>query len=171
MKKIKLIFFILISVSLLTGASIFLMKKFFPKNKIFSKTLDTEFSTNSSIDIDKHHYDCEFSHHIGDTKIKIKNPKSIEGLCIEWSNGKQKISMGDLSKNLENLSFPENSFLNLIVKILDSIPSMDLSESKDDGRYQTFIGNLENNEFEVCAEKSKILEINVKSKNAKISFE
>lgn len=169
MKKIKIIFFVFICI-LISCFIFFLKKQFFnPKKK--SQEFNTEILANSSINIDKHHYDCEFSHSNKNTKIKIKSPKSIEGLCIEWNDGNQKISVEDLSKSFESFAFPENSFLNLVVKILDNISSIDLSEVKDDGRYKIFKGNIENNEFEICSEKSKILEIFVKSKDAKINFE
>lgn len=167
MKKIKIIIFALLVLGV-TG--FFLGKKFFRKKEI-RQDLNSEFSTTSVINIDKKNYECDFSHFSGKTKVTVNKPISIKGISLEWNNGKQKISIDNLDKNYESYVFPENSFINLIVKILDHLSTLKIEQINDDGRYQTYKGFIDNTEFEITAEKSKILEIFIKSKNAKITFD
>ena len=167
LKKIKIIVFALIILGI---PGFFLGKKFFRKKEI-RQDLNSEFSTSSVINIDKRNYECDFSHFSGKTNITINKPESIKGMSIEWNNGKQKISMDNLTKNYDSYVFPENSFINLVVKILDNLSSTKIEKINDDERYQTFKGSIDSTEFEITAEKSKILEIFIKSKNAKITFD
>lgn len=148
----------------------FLGKKFFRKKEI-QENLNSDFSTSSVINIDKRNYECDFSHFSGKTNIKVNKPESIKGMSLEWNNGKQKISMDNVEKNYESYVFPENSFINLLVKILDNLSELKIEQINDDGRYQTYRGSIDNTEFEITSEKSKILEIFIKSKNAKITFD
>lgn len=167
MKKIKIIIFALIVLGI---PGFFLGKKFFRKKEI-RQDLNSEFSTSSVINIDKRNYECDFSHFSGKTNITLNKPESIKGMSIEWNNGKQKISIDNLEKNYDSCIFPENSFINLIVKILDNLSTIKIEKTNDDGRYQTYKGVIDNTEFEITSEKSKILEIFIKSKNAKITFD
>ena len=166
MKPIKIIIFLFIFLGI---PGFFLCKKFFIKKEV-RQDLNSEFSTSSVINIDKRNYECDFSHFSGKTNIKINKPESIKGMSMEWNNGKQKISMDDLTKNYESYVFPENSFINLVIKILDNLSSTGIEKINDDGRYQTFKGFIDKIEFEITHEKSKIIEIFIKSKNAKITF-
>ena len=165
MKKNRIIIFLLI---IAIPIGFFLFKKF-SKNKDTSQNLETEFETNAVINIDKKNYECNFLHYQGKSKIDLVKPDSIKDLSIEWFDGKQKISISDLTK--DDVKLQEDSFLNLVIKILDNLKSIQISKINDDGRYQIFKGTIENNEFEITAEKSKILEIYIKSKNARISFD
>ena len=165
MKKIRIAVFVL-AILIPTG---FLLFKKFSKHSEKSQSLNTEFSTNSVINIDKRNYECNFSHFSGKTKIDLIKPDSIKGLSIEWADESQKISIDDLTKS--GIAFSEDSFLNLVVKILDNLNSLQISKVKDDGRYQTYSGKVENSEFEITSERSKILEIYIKSKNARINFD
>lgn len=165
MKKNRIIILLLI---IAIPVGFFLFKKF-SKNKDISQNLNTEFETNAAINIDKKNYECNFSHHQGKSKINLIKPDTIKDLSIEWIDGNQKISISDLTKN--DIKLQNDSFLNLIIKILDNLQSIQLSKVNDDGRYQIFKGTIENNEFEITSEKSKILEIYIKSKNARINFD
>lgn len=167
LKKIKIIVFALI---VLGVPGFFLGKKFFRKKEI-QQDLNSEFSTSSVINIDKRNYECDFSHFSGKTNITVNKPASIKGMSLEWNNGKQKISIDNIDKNYESYVFPENSFINLIVKILNNLSTLKIEKIDDDGRYQTYKGFIDKIEFEITAEKSKILEIFIKSKNAKITFD
>lgn len=156
---------------MLIGIGVFFVVKkfFFVKNT--GAQLTTEFVSEAVINIDKKNYECEFSHFSGTTKINIKKPETVKGLTIEWSNGKQTITFKDLKKEFDKLLNPQNSFLNLIVKILDNLPAITINKIKNDGIREVLTGKIENNEFEVTSEKSKIIEIYIKSKDAKINFE
>lgn len=169
MKKIKIIIFALII--LLIGVGIFLVIKKFSFVKNTGKQLETEFSSGAVINIDKKNYECDFSHLSGTTKINIKKPETVKGFIIEWSNGKQTVTFKDLKKEFDKPVIPKDSFLNLIVKILDNFTTLPINKIKNDGRREVFTGKIENNEFEITSENSKIIEIFIKSKDAKINFE
>ena len=169
MKKIKIIIFLLII--LLLGLGIFFVIKKFSFVKNTNTKLETEFFSDAVINIDKKNYECEFSHFSGTTKINLQKPEAVRGLIIEWSNGKQTVSFKDLKKEFEKNLIPTDSFLNLIVKILDNFSTIAINKIKNDGRREVFLGKFDKHEFEITAEKSKIIEIYIKSKDAKISFE
>lgn len=169
MKKIKIIIFTLII--LLLGLGIFFVIKKFSFVKNTNTKLETEFSSDAVINIDKKNYECEFSHFLGTTKINLQKPETVRGLIIEWANGKQTVSFKDLKKEFDKNLIPTDSFLNLIVKILDNFSTIAINKIKNDGRREVFLGKFDKHEFEITAEKSKIIEIYIKSKDAKISFE
>lgn len=169
MKKIKIIFLILIFL-LISFGIFFVIKKFLPVKNQNSK-LETEFLAEAVINIDKKNYECEFSHFSGTTKINLQKPETVKNLIIEWSDNKQKVIFKDLKKEFDKNLIPQDSFLNLIVKILNNFNEIEINKIKNDGRREIFSGKFENNEFEITAEKTKIIEIYIKSKDAKINFE
>lgn len=167
MKKIKI--FILLTIVL--GVCLFFGIKKFIKPKDEKQSLNTEFASNAIINVGKKNYECEFSRNSGNTKLLVKKPENISGLTLEWHDGKQKVSLANLQKEFDANFLPKDSFLNLIVKILDNLPNLNLTMSKDEGGYKTFSGKIEDQDFELSTEDSKILEIYSKSKDARISFE
>ena len=151
------------------GVGIFLWMRKSGGENFENLFFDTEISTNATININKKNYECEFCNSPNNTRLIIKKPESIKGLKMEWKDGKREVSFANLKKQFVN--FDSNSFLEILIKILNSINNINLSKINEKGDNQTFLGNIDNIEFELTSENSKILEIYVKSTDARIIFD
>ena len=166
MKKIFILILILVAISL---GVFFITKSIHKKDN--SINFISNFNSESIINIEDKVYGCEIIRNGISTEITFQDPPSVNGMKMTWENGKQKISFKNLEKNFNQLVIPENSFLNLVVKILDSIQSISLSTVNSDGKYTTFKGKIDNDEFEFISDDNYYLqEIKIPSKDSKISF-
>ena len=164
----KIFILILILITILSGT--FFVIKLVHKNND-SINFVSNFKAESIINIEDKVYGCEISRNDNSTEIVFQDPPSVNGMKIKWENGKQKISFKDLEKNFNQLVVPQNSFLNLLVKILDSIQLIPLSTINSDGKYTTFKGKVDSTEFEFTSDNNHYLqELKIPSKKSKINF-
>ena len=168
MKKI----FVLIFIVLLVLVGLFFGIKKFYGNKATDIQFVNKFKSESIMNIGEKVYGCELFHTDSLTEITLQDPKTVEGIKITWENGNQKVSLDGIQKETNYFMIPEDSFLNLVVKILNSINSLELTKLSNDGKYSTFKGKIDKHEFEFTADDNGyIKELSIPLKKSKISFE
>jgi len=145
----------------------------FKKNEDKYLKFVMNFNSTAKIKIGEKEYECEVYHTDKNfTKIKILKPKTIEGLTFLWKDGVQTASFKNVSKNFDKLSVPEDSFLNLTVKILDSLKELSLIKLKNEDQNVSYKGKIDKFDFDITFSKDGLLKmIDIPSRQVKIIFD
>ena len=168
MKKIFVLIFIVI---ILAVPAVFGIKRI-RQSKQEKPNIINNFKSEATLNIEDKVYGGKFSHSDDFTELVVQDPSNISGLKIVWEGENQRIYLDDVKKESNKFLLPEDSFLNLTIKIINQIPSIELAEVSNDGKYATFEGTVEKHKFTLnCDDNGYIKEINIPCKNSKITFE
>lgn len=168
MKKIFVLIFVVTLVSIPTFFGIKRLKQ----NKQIKPNIVVNFKSETIVNIEDKVYGGIFSHSDDFTEFLIQDPSNIGGVKIAWEGENQQIYFDGVKKDSKKFIIPEDSFLNLVVKILSQIPSIELVETSNDGKYTTLEGAIEKHKFTFnCDDDGYIKEINIPCKNSSITFE
>ena len=168
MKKI----FVLIFIVILVAVPTFFGVKKLRQSKQVKTSIINNFKSEATINIEDKVYGGKFSHSDDFTELVIQDPSNISGVKIIWEGDNQQILLDNVKKESKKFILPEDSFLNLVVKIINQISSIELVEISNDGKYSTFEGTIEKHKFTLnCDDEGHIKEMSVPCKNSRITFE
>lgn len=168
MKKIFVLIFIVVLVAITALFGIKTIKK----NKQIKTDIITNFKSEVIINVEDKVYGGNFFHSDNLAELVIQDPSNIDGMKITWEGKNQQICFDNVKRESKKFIVLEDSFLNLVVKIIDQISSLELTRTSSDGKYTTVEGNLENHKFTLnYDDNGYIKEINITCKNSRITFE
>ncbi|GHU82865.1 hypothetical protein AGMMS50284_5440 [Clostridia bacterium] len=117
--------------------------------------------------------ECTISHTAqGVSTMSITKPERIKDLKFTWKSGEYTIEWGELACKSEYPYFPDESFPNQIINVLDSISDIEaLKLDNTNDEVNLFIGETENSDFTVTVDNKTDLIKQIKIDNGKINVE